>query len=177
MSSDSLDVSEMYLSDDLNTPYKYTIESAPGVNTIIPPYGFIIIWADKMEPISELHTNFKSKNENESYLILSSKDGMRSDVLKYNKHNGDESIGIYPNGGGEVYIMTKPTINNKNFKTTYSKLLYKDETTTSLNKDVVSDSEKNVYYTIDGRQMNHPQRGINIVRKEKNLKAVKQLYR
>lgn len=123
MSSDSLDVSEMYLSDNLNTPYKYTIESAPGVNTIIPPYGFIIIWADKMEPISELHTSFKLKNENESYLILSSKDGRRSDVLKYNKHNGDESIGRYPNGGGEVYIMTKPTINNKNFKTIYSKLL------------------------------------------------------
>lgn len=76
----------------------------------------------------------------------------------------------------EVFIMTKPTINNKNFQTTYSRLLYKDDTTSYLNKNIVSESEKSVYYTIDGLQMNRPKRGINIVIKGKNKKAVKQIY-
>lgn len=122
--SEPVDVAGMYLSDDPSIPEKYCIPSATAErNTVIPANGYLIVWADNISPITQLHSNFKLSNTNDQCVILTAVDKTWSDKLTYVLHNGDESVGRYPDGGKRTYLMTKPTINKSNFIGTYSQWL------------------------------------------------------
>lgn len=169
-----IDLEGMYLTDDPSIPEKYQItKSALDVSTIIPAHGYYIIWADKLDPLRQLHASFKLTNDNEKSVTLSAADLSWSNTLTYCVHNGDESVGRYPDGGKRTYLMTRPTIHTTNTLTSYSELLYGvDENfdeesfldaimSPSMANDASAETE---YFTIDGMKVNHPTRGINIVR-------------
>lgn len=116
-----IDVAGMYISDNIKKPLKYQIPSDENINTIIEPYGFLIIWADKLNPISQIHTSFKLGADG-GEVLLTSENEEWCDTLIYPPHNSDISVGLYPDGGKDVYIMTKQTLAATNVINSYSEL-------------------------------------------------------
>ena len=138
-----LDVAGLYLSDDVDNPLKYQIPASNGViNTIIPSGGFLPIWADNLEATSEIHSNFKLSNTDGSMVIVSSSDEFVEnnaafyashphpknfvEGLTYTTHQGTESVGRYPDGGRDFYLMARPTIERSNTLTTTDRIVGSD---------------------------------------------------
>ncbi len=176
--AEPIDVAGMFLSDDPSQPRKYQItapHTAPEGATIIPPHGYLVVWADKLEPLLQLHAPFKLGNNDDECVVLTAADGSWKDQLTYTAHAGEESVGRYPDGGKRVFLMTRPTIDATNQLTTYSQWLYGEDTdfdpTTGITldeglkmKDDHPTSVSTEYFTIDGIRIAKPQPGINIVR-------------
>ena len=114
-----IDVEGMYLTDNINKPHKYKISKNESLaQTIIPPHGYLIIWCDKLEPISQLHASFKLEADG-SEMMLSAADDSWTDRFTYPKHKEDESVGRYPDGNNNVFVMNVPTIAKSNITTSY----------------------------------------------------------
>ena len=113
------DVEGMYITDNLSKPQKSKI-SKEGTNasTIIPPHGHLIVWCDKQESAGQLHASFKLAKEGGT-IMLTAADGSWSDQLVYAEHQGDETVGRYPDGNSNVYVLNLPTIAQPNIKTSY----------------------------------------------------------
>lgn len=118
----AVDLAGMYLTDNLEKPHKYCISNGgqDEVSTIIPAHGFKIIWCDKQSPIRELHASFKLENGDRQRLVLTAADDSWSDTLLYCTHDGTETVGRYPDGSRDVYLMTRPTIGKPNIRSSYS---------------------------------------------------------
>ena len=118
--AEPIDVEGMYISDNIEKPKKYCISaSGTEANTIIEPNGYLIIWADNLVPISQLHATFKLGAEGGDVMIMAA-DESWSDTLSYPAHLSDMSVGLYPDGGTEVYAMTKTTLGKTNIINSYS---------------------------------------------------------
>ena len=130
-----VNVEGMYLSDNPEKPQKYEIEAplftpeeywevapllpeAPG--TIIPPHGYLIVWCDQREPLTQLHASFKLAAEGDE-LMLTAADGSWTDHFTYGPMKGDETAGRYPDGADEVFAMNIPTIAKANITSSYTK--------------------------------------------------------
>ncbi len=114
-----VDVAGMYLSDHLEEPEKWQIPVSDGsFTTVIPAHGHLVIWCDKEESGSQLHANFKLNNEDNSLVVLTAEDKSWADTLIYCAHDGYHSVGLYPDGGSQVYVMERPTIGKANVLTT-----------------------------------------------------------
>lgn len=122
-----IDVAGMYLSDDLDVPTKYQIVRNADVNTVIEPYGHLILWADKLMSVSQLHAPFKLASEG-GYVTLTAADRSWRDVLYYTPHLGTESVGLYPDGTSNVYLMTTPSIAAGNTLNSYATYIEQPET-------------------------------------------------
>ena len=116
----------MYLSDNLEKPTKYQIESDDNASTLIEPYGHLIVWADKLMTFTQLHASFKLDTEG-GYVVLTAADESWRDVIYYEPHLGTESVGLYPDGSHDVYIMSKPTIGKPNTINSYAAWLEQPE--------------------------------------------------
>ncbi|MBR6182765.1 MAG: lamin tail domain-containing protein [Prevotella sp.] len=115
-----VDVEGMYLTDNLSKPHKYQIQKGESsASTIIPPRGHLIIWCDKLLPISQLHASFKLGAEGGD-VMLSAADDSWSDVLSYPTHKADETVGRYPDGSNTVQVMNIPTIEKTNITSSYA---------------------------------------------------------
>ncbi|MBQ8361734.1 MAG: CotH kinase family protein [Bacteroidaceae bacterium] len=108
-----IDVAGMYISDNAQKPEKYQIPASDAVNTVIPAHGYLILWADKLEAVSQLHTTFKLDADGGD-VLLSAADGSWKDQLSYPLHSGEESVGLYPDGGTSIYLMNTPTFGRSN---------------------------------------------------------------
>lgn len=117
-----VDVAGMYLTDKEDKPYKYQISSVEGINTVIPPYGYLIVWADKLTPVQQLHATFKLDNEG-GCVMLTATDESWQDILHYPQHAGNMSVGLYPDGGTSIYLMNTPSIAATNIITSYAEYL------------------------------------------------------
>ncbi len=119
--SEDIDLNGMYISDDEANPYKCVINGGvDSVSTIIPAYGYKIIWCDKLQPQSQLHTRFKLSNADGERVLLTAADMSWADTLIYCAHEGEESVGRFPDGTSQVYRMTRPTISATNQMNTYT---------------------------------------------------------
>ena len=118
-----IDISGMYISDKVSEPLKYQIPSASSVDsnysTTIPAHGHLVLWADKNDPMNQIHTGFKLGNDDNEVVILTSSDESWADTLIYASHNGDQSFGVYPDGSKSTYIMNIPTIGKDNMLDSY----------------------------------------------------------
>ena len=124
--SEPIDVAGMYLSDNIEKPTKYQIESDYNANTLIEPYGHLIIWADKLMTFTQLHAPFKLADEG-GYVVLTAADESWRDVLYYEPHLSTESVGLYPDGSHDVYVMTNATIGKPNTINSYAAWLEQPE--------------------------------------------------
>ena len=169
-----IDLEGMFLTDDPANPEKYQITpTLLGTSTVIPAHGYYIVWADKVDPLRQLHTGFKLANEENQSVTLTSADLTWSDCLTYSPMNGDESVGRYPDGGKRTYRMTRPTIHATNTLTSYSEWLYgvdenfdEESFLDAISAPTMADggAGRTEYFTIDGMKIDQPQKGINIVR-------------
>ena len=184
-----IDLEGMFLTDDPSEPEKYQITRnslSATVNyqlsivnsTIIPAHGYYIIWADKLDPLRQLHTGFKLANDDEEIVMLTAADHSWSNTLTYSAMNGDESVGRYPDGGKRTYLMTRPTIAATNTLTSYSEWLYgfdenfdEESFLTGITKvSPIGETEEGAYiFNLAGQRLSKAQRGINIVGGKKVL--------
>ena len=52
-------------------------------------------------------------------LVLTAADGSWNDVFSYPKHNADQTVGRFPDGSNNVYVMNIPTIAKANITSSY----------------------------------------------------------
>ena len=118
--SEPIDVEGMYLSDNVDNPLKYQItKGGTQASTIIPAHGYLIIWCDKLEPLSQLHASFKLAAEGGD-VLLTAADESWTDRLTYGEMKDDQSAGRYPDGAANVELMVKPTIAKTNLTSSYA---------------------------------------------------------
>ena len=55
-------------------------------------------------------------------MVLTAGDRSWADTLVYCAHDGLETVGRFPDGGSELYLMSKPTIGKANAMTMYNTL-------------------------------------------------------
>ncbi len=141
--SDDIDLEGMYMTDESAEPHQYQITAAgTKANTIIPAHGYKIIWCSKRETETELHANFKLGNNDGEMVRICASDDSWADSLVYCAHNGDQSVGRYPDGGENVYLMTKPTIKSSNLMNTYATLWSGEEGSTDI-EDIYTTTTRN----------------------------------
>ncbi|MBR5698611.1 MAG: lamin tail domain-containing protein [Prevotella sp.] len=117
--SADIDIQGMYLSDNLEKPHKYQIEQTDGVSTVIPAHGYLVVWCDKLDPLSQLHASFKLAAEGGD-ILLTAADESWSDRISYTAMNSDETVGRYPDGSSNVFTMNVPTIAKTNMIGSYA---------------------------------------------------------
>ena len=109
----------MYLTDKESKPKKYQItKRETSAKTVIPAHGFLIVWCDKLEPETQLHADFKLAAEG-GLVMLTAADESWSDILTYPEHLGDQTVGRYPDGAPDVFVMNIPTIAQANITSSY----------------------------------------------------------
>ena len=185
-----IDVAGMFLSDNPDNPYKYEITpNDVAESTIIPAHGYLVVWADKLAPLKQLHASFKLGNADGECVILTASDSSWSNRLDYNEHNGDQSVGRFPDGGKCVYVMDKPTISAQNILTSYAAKCYGedenfdvDDFFAGIESPAIATSKMETieYFTLGGIRLNAPQHGIIIVRTTDaagNVTTTRQLFR
>ncbi len=165
----NLDAAGLYVSDNITSPYKYQIPSNADFKTIIPAHGHLVIWADKLEPLNQLHANFKLDNDEEQTVLINSSDEFVAnnqaffethpmlseftDELTYTIQRGDQSVGRYPDGGNRFYLMSHPTIERPNALLSVDELIGEDEIETAvipIYEETASSATPVGYYTLSG---------------------------
>ena len=114
-----VDVEGMFLSDNEDKPKKYQItKGETSAETVIPAHGYMVIWCDKLETSTQLHANFKL-DANGGIVVLTAADGSWNDRLTYTELLEDQTVGRYPDGAPDVFVMNIPTIAKANIKSSY----------------------------------------------------------
>ncbi|MBO4443847.1 MAG: CotH kinase family protein [Bacteroidaceae bacterium] len=160
-SGKDVDITGMYLSDDVEDPLQFQITKVDGVNNVIPAHGFAVVWCDKLEPINTIHTSFKLASEG-GYVILTSEDEVWGDTLQYCACDSKHSVGLYPDGGASTYMMNRVTIGASNQITTADTI--HTQTRPEGGSEIIALPEEptrtdDVIYDLFGRRVLHPQRG------------------
>ncbi len=160
--SSPIDVEGMYLTDNIKSPKKYMItKGSTETSTIIPAHGYLVIWCDKLETESQLHASFKLDN-NSGNLMLTAADESWNDQFVYTRHNGDESVGRYPDGAADVFVMNIPTIEKSNIKTSYLAVVEQPAPTTIQGVRTQSTTNNDAIYNLSGQRVDETYRGIVI---------------
>ena len=148
--NEDIDVEGMYLTDNLDKLTKFQITKGESqANTIIPAHGYLIIWCDKENPLSQLHASFKLAAEGDE-LLLWAADGSWQDRFTYPAHNSDQTVGRYPDGNDKVYVMNVPTIEKANITSSYVIEVEQDSTVVGIS-DLAADTTAGltIRYTSD----------------------------
>lgn len=116
--SEDIDLTGMYLTDNLSKPQKFQITRTANENMIIPAHGYKIIWCDKLAAESQIHASFKLGNDNNSAVMLTAADGSWADTLRYDAHTSAQTVGRYPDASDNIYVLERATIGSANAHTT-----------------------------------------------------------
>lgn len=162
-SSEDVNMKGMMLSDNPSKPSKFTIDQ----DFVVPAHGYAVVWCDKQESMGQLHAPFKLDNS-DSAVVLTAADGSWSDTFYYCRLRSSQSVGLYPDGGINSYIMNAPTIGASNRLSWYdsenSNPAAKEAATIA---DVPTSSTEAAHvigvYSLDGKKVENPQDGIFIL--------------
>ena len=167
--AEPVDIAGMYLSDDAANPKKYRIEANSDINTVIPPHGHLVVWADQLDPIRHVHASFKLSNKDGESVTITAADESWSNTLTYQAHGGEESVGRYPDAGKRIYRMIRPTIGSQNTLTLAAQWLSGEDTDydpSAIDQPGQGSAAvvRTDYYTVDGIRLSQPRKGIVILR-------------
>lgn len=170
-----IDVEGMYLTDNPEKPEKYQIsKSNSQASTIIPAHGYLIIWCDKEEPLSQLHASFKLDNDGDE-LMLTAADKSWSDRFVYAAHTSDQTVGRFPDGSNNIYVMNVPTIEKSNITSSYL-IPVEQSDLTGIDIAQISNFKPQIF-NLAGQPVSTPQRGTcyiaRIIDNQGNIKTVK----
>jgi len=138
-----IDVEGMYLTDNLEKLTKYQITKGnTKANTIIPAHGHLIIWCDNKRATTDkgLHASFKIDGDG-GFIALTAEDNSWTDILAYDAHDANTTVGRYPDGGQKVYQMNIATIGKPNRWSSYM---------TKVDQTVVTNVERPVIASANG---------------------------
>lgn len=116
-----IDIAGMYLSNDSTDTSLYRIgETGPGTDApvVIPARGHLVVWCDQAESRGQLHAPFKLSKAG-GCVCLTSADGTQTDIFRYPAHDERHTVGRYPDGAADIYVMNVPTIGKPNMRTSY----------------------------------------------------------
>ena len=159
---EDIDAEGMYLTDNLENPTKYQITKNAdsslftlhsSLNTIIPAHGYLIIWCDKSDPLSQLHASFKLPAEGDELQLMAA-DGSWTDRFTYAAHTSDQTVGRYPDGSSEVYVMNVPTIARANMSSSY--IVSVEQPDASGIREVVAQQGSQQVYNLKGQAVQGP---------------------
>ncbi len=137
----AIDIAGMYLSDKESDPHKFQITGGDhGASTVIPAYGHLLVWCDKQPTANELHADFKLANDGGT-VTLTAADDSWTDKMPYPSHDGNSTVGRYPDGGNDIYVLSTPTIRKPNMLSTYAELYM---STTEGISDIYAHADRNV---------------------------------
>ena len=121
---EEVDIEGMYLTDNLDKPMKYQItKESTSAQTRIPAHGHLLIWCDKLETTSQgLHATFKIDGDG-GVLALTAADKSWTDTFYYDSHDANQTVGRYPDGTSDIYMMSMPTIAKANRLSSYAVLV------------------------------------------------------
>ena len=118
--SEPIDVEGMFLIKGSKNPKKYEItKGVTTANTIIPAHGYLIIWCDKEAPLVQLHATFGLDNDGDELRLMAA-DESWTDLFTFPAHKSDQTVGRYPDGASDIFVMNVPTIAKANISTTYA---------------------------------------------------------
>lgn len=174
-SDEAIDIAGMYISDKPTQPERYQIPEASAVDahysTIIPPHGYLVLWADKLASNQQIHADFKLAAEG-GYIVLTAADRSYTNTFSYMPHTSQQSAGLYPDATATHYVFSHPTPGAPNLYTSLS-TDYDEADVTGINQ-LAADTPSSLtddpyYYTLDGMRHTSPVPGINIHRGKKIL--------
>jgi len=93
--TNAIDIGGMYLTDNLSVPSKWRIPSGNPAATIIPPAGYLLIWADNDTGDTGLHANFKLDTGGEEIGLFDSDGSTLIDSVAFGAQTTDISYGCY----------------------------------------------------------------------------------
>lgn len=160
--SEDIDLTGMYLSDDPDQPFAFQITTVKGVDNTLPAHGYRVVWCDKLEPIQALHTTFKLDNDG-GYVILTSEDKIQRDVFEYCACDGKNTVGLFPDGSADTYVMHYPTISARNVLSSADSI-HVQQTLPDAIHEITADNLKETdcnddLYDLFGRRVTQPQIG------------------
>lgn len=104
-SSESRDLSGMYLTDNLDNPTKWKI---PGGITV-EPYGYVLFWADEQEAQGGTHTNFKLDADGEEIGLFDINGVTLIDSIEFDEQYKNMSYGRFPDNASAWNLFAQPT--------------------------------------------------------------------
>src|SRR4029077_18284160 len=120
-STNTVDLAGYYLSNAqtnglgvVTNKFKYLI--TPNGPHTIAPHGFLLVWADNQTgqntsggvPRADLHVNFKLSQAGEAIGLFAA-DGAQIDYITFGAQMDDVSMGRFPDGSANIYLMTNYT--------------------------------------------------------------------
>jgi hypothetical protein len=102
-----LDVSGLFLTDDLRDSTRWALP----VGTVIPPHGYLLVWADGEPLEGPLHATFRLASTGESVGLFDSwaaGNGLL-DAVTFGRQLDDTSTGRLPDGGSAIVTFAPPT--------------------------------------------------------------------
>ena len=157
--SEPIDVEGMYITDNVSKPQKYQISKGNSeTSTVIPAYGHLIIWCDKLEPIDQLHAQFKLAAEGGTVMLTAADESWR-DCLTYAEHHEDQTVGRYPDGHNDVFVMNIPTIAKSNITSSYVVAVEQLDPTTNIVADKLMGKTHTTIYNLAGQPVANPRPG------------------
>ncbi len=109
--TESVNLGGYYLTDNLANKFQFQIPD--NGHYVIPPGGFLLVWADNeanqnSTNRADLHVNFALSKGGEA-LGLFAADGTMIDAVTFGAQTTDVSEGRFPNGAANIYSMPTPT--------------------------------------------------------------------
>jgi len=105
----AVDIADMYLTDDLNTPAMWRVpDNNPSVTTV-PSQGYLLIWADNDTTDAGLHANFKLGAAADEIGLFDSDCSTLIDSIAFPDQTADISYGRYPDANDNWRFFALPT--------------------------------------------------------------------
>lgn len=144
--SETIDLEGCYLTDNVENPMKYQITATDSeASTLIPPHGHCIVWCDKLQPVTQLHASFKL-SAGGGTVMISAPDLSWSNSLYYEQHGPQATVGRYPDGSEDVYLMNVPTIAKTNLRTHYMSAVSQEIITHIVSATMPADNTLSMRY-------------------------------
>lgn len=161
--NEPVDVASWYFGNEEDHSIKYQIDANDGVNTVIQPGDYLVVWCDGKPSRTQPHLPFKLSNAAKGCLYLLSENLKWSDIFMYGEHSSKEAIGRYPDGGSDIFAFYNPTIGKRNHSSSYDNKLENildaiRDTTTMQSEKIVSIT----FYSLDGIHILRPKKGTYI---------------
>ncbi|MHC4325719.1 MAG: lamin tail domain-containing protein, partial [Planctomycetota bacterium] len=112
--TEAIDLSGMYLTDNLSAPTKWQFPANNSALTTIPAGGYLLIWADNDTTGIGLHTNFKLDAGGEELGLFDSDGVTLIDSVTFGEQTADISYGRHPDASDHWQAFGSPSPASQN---------------------------------------------------------------
>ena len=112
-SDSSIQLSGMFITNDVNNPTKHQIGVSKDYWTTIKPKDYILFWMDSDPEQGKRHVSF-SLNKKGGYIALYNRDTVLIDEMTYENQSENRSIGRIGVENPDLAIFSNPTPNEIN---------------------------------------------------------------